>query len=152
MVVQLHTIVEKMPTKEHAFLALLLGAEIYKYLEANPIGRAGVEARYLLDEHNSYIPDVSFLSNERLAESDDATQMPDLAVEIASPNDRRLQMRHKAQTYLQHGVRMVWLVFPDQQQIEVYTADDTQTLKLADTLDGGAVLPGFTLALSRIFA
>ena len=61
-------------------------------------------------------------------------------------------MRRKAEYYLQNGSQLVWLVFPDNRQVEVYVPDaDVVTLGETDTLDGGAVLPGFTLRVADIF-
>jgi Uma2 family endonuclease len=149
-------IVEKMPTEEYGFLASILNAEIYNYLKKHPIGRVVVEVRYQLpgDHQNSRLPDVSFTSNERLqplVKSGAVPQMPDLVIEIKSPNDVMLKMREKALYYLSNGAQLVWLVFPHKKQIEVYTADEVKVLGLDDTLDGGDVLPGFTLALQEIF-
>lgn len=149
-------VVEKMPTEEHAYLASLLNARIFIYLEKHPIGRVVVQARYRIpkDEHNAYLPDVSFTSRERLqplVKSGAVPHMPDLAIEVKSPSDKTLDMRKKAWYYLENGARMVWLVFPHKQQIEVHTAEDIQTLTLNDQLDGGDVLPGFTLAVKDIF-
>jgi Uma2 family endonuclease len=149
-------IVEKIPTEEHGYLASLLNARIFIYLERNPIGRVVVEARYRMpkDDHNAYLPDVSFTRTERLqplVKSGAVPEMPDLAIAIKSPTDKTLDMRKEAWYYLENGARLVWLVFPHIQQIEVHTAEDIQTLGINDLLDGGDALPGFTLALKDIF-
>jgi len=48
--------------------------------------------------------------------------------------------------------KMVILAFPVPRQIEVYQpAHDVQTLTTADTLDGGDVLPGFSVAVNDLF-
>jgi Uma2 family endonuclease len=149
-------IVEKMPTEEHGFLAMFLAGEIYIYLKKNPIGRLVSEVRYQLpeDDQNSRLPDVAFTRNERLqplVKSGAVPQMPDLVIEIKSPNDVILKMREKALYYLSNGTQLVWLVFPHKKQIEIYTADEVRVLGIDDTLDGGEVLPEFTLALKDIF-
>lgn len=79
-------------------------------------------------------------------------QMPDLVVEIKSLNDVELKMRKKALYYLENGTRLVWLVFPRKKQIEVHTAETIAILTVDDVLDGGDVLPGFTLPVRTIFA
>lgn len=60
-------IVEKMPTQEHGYLATLISAKIFNYLETNPIGIVVVETRHQMpdDEHNAYVPDAAFTANER---------------------------------------------------------------------------------------
>lgn len=77
---------------------------------------------------------------------------PDLAVEVKSPDDSLKKMTEKAAYYLANGVRMVWLIYPKMKLVEVLTPDDRQLLNENDTLDGGSVLPGFTMAVRDIFA
>jgi len=149
-------IIKKMPTEEHGVIAGIIVTEFNIYLRTNPIGRAGVEVRHRIpeDRQNDLIPDVSFISTERalaLTKKGAVPLMPDLVVEIKSPDDRNLEMREKALYYLKNGSRIVWLVFPAKQQVEVYTEDSVQVFGVDDTLDGGEVLPGFSLDLSTLF-
>jgi Uma2 family endonuclease len=77
---------------------------------------------------------------------------PDLAVEVVSPSDRDARVTQNAITYLDAGTRLVWVVEPDSQTVTVYTPDLTaRILRAEDTLDGGDVLPGFTLKVAEIF-
>ena len=78
--------------------------------------------------------------------------MPDLAVEIKSPDDTYKGMREKARYYLSKGTVLVWLVFPEKQLVEAYTLTDEQIFNVNDTLSGGDVLPNFSLAVSQVFA
>lgn len=150
-------IVEKMPTEEHGFLVMFLAGEIYIYLKKNPIGRLVVEVRYQLpeDHHNSRLPDISFTGHQRsrpIVTTGVVPQMPDLVIEVKSPSDVMLKMREKALSYLSSGAKMVWLVFLHKKEIEVFTADHIKVLSIENVLDGGDVLPEFTLALKDIFA
>lgn len=62
-------------------------------------------------------------------------------------------MRRKLHEYFAAGVLLVWYVDPKARTVQVYTAvDQSVTLREGDTLDGGAVLPGFRLMLSQLFA
>jgi hypothetical protein len=45
----------------------------------------------------------------------------------------------------------MWFLFPSSQTINVYTPTETKILGIDDTLDGGDVLPGFTLPVRAIF-
>jgi hypothetical protein len=50
------------------------------------------------------------------------------------------------------GVRVVWLVDPRKRTVRVHTAVDQFVLiKEGQTLDGGAVLPGFVLRMDELF-
>jgi Uma2 family endonuclease len=143
-------IIEKIPTEEHGVLSVLMAARILMFDEQHQLGgRVGVEARYRTpeDRRNSRMPDVSFTSTARLlpiTRKGAIPQMPDLAIEVKSPDDSVMLLRLKAAYYLANGTRMVWLIFPEQRLVEVYRPD-------MDVLEGGDVLPGFTLALQHIF-
>jgi len=80
---------------------------------------------------------------------------PDLVIEIASPNDTHPMLNEKARVYLQAGVRLIWVAWPDAQTIEVWRptspAAPTTTLQLADTLVGLEVVPGFACPVRAIF-
>jgi Uma2 family endonuclease len=79
---------------------------------------------------------------------------PDLAVEVVSPSRHRLEMAAKVQRYLAAGVRLVGVVWPRYQQVDVWRAGGQRpeaTLGLADALDGLDVLPGFTYPAARLF-
>ena len=105
-------------------------------------------------KRNRLIPDIGFVSRERYLEAVEQgyqTVAPDLAIEVLSPSDNIRKVQKKAATYLEGGV-VVWLVDPDGETVIVYHPDKLpQTFKRDDTLDGGDVLVGFSLALSELF-
>lgn len=151
-------LIEYMPTEEHGVIAALIAAELLLYARGGLGGRVAVEPRHTApdDHYTSLLPDVAYTRPERalpVTKKGAVTQMPDLAVEIKSPDDSYITLREKALYYLKHGARLVWLIIPDKQAVEVFTADAPITvLHAADSLDGGDVLPGFTLLVSAIFA
>jgi Uma2 family endonuclease len=62
-------------------------------------------------------------------------------------------MARKRQEYFRAGVHLVWQVDPRTRTVEVFTTPDQSTvLHAAHTLDGGTVLPGFTLPLQELFS
>ena len=79
--------------------------------------------------------------------------MPDVAVEIKSPDDTINEMRDTAAYYLANGSRLVWLVYPNYRLIEVYRPDtDVEILGEEEILTGGDVLPGFELSVREVFS
>jgi len=105
------------------------------------------------------IPDVAFFSWDRLPgrqrpREPIPTLAPDLAVEILSRSNTPAEMRRKREDYFTVGVLLVWEVDPDTRTVHVYLTPepDAAVLTEADTLDGGAVLPGFRLPLGELFA
>ena len=73
-------------------------------------------------------------------------------VEIVSPSDSRRKVHDKARMWLSHGVRLVWVVYPETRTVDVHRADrDAATLGEDDSLDGMDVLPGFSCAVKAVF-
>jgi Uma2 family endonuclease len=109
-------------------------------------------------------PDVAFVQVQRAPqrgspEWDQPWHLaPDLAVEIAveiaSPHQYRPEMAARARRYLAAGVRLVWIVRPKQQQVDVWRPGADRpiaTLGAGDALDGMDVLPGFTHPIADLF-
>jgi Uma2 family endonuclease len=77
---------------------------------------------------------------------------PDLAVEILSRSNTTAEMPRKLAEYFAAGVRLVWYLDPVARNARVFTAPDASQLVTEDQiLDGGLVLPGFTLLLREWF-
>ncbi len=148
-------IVEKMPTEEHGEIALVIGAALRAFALQNRLGRVGVEVRHQMPEdvHNSRLPDVSFIAGHRPRVSEGGVpQMPDLAVEIKSPDESFKELRDKAQYYVRNGTTLVWIVDPAKKLVIVLSPDDEQIQLEHEHLDGRAILPGFALPVRDIFA
>lgn len=77
--------------------------------------------------------------------------MPELAIEVQSPEQSDKFMKDKGEYYVARGSKLVWLVYPQQQIVEVLTPTERHLLTVNDTLNGGDVLPGFSLAIRDIF-
>jgi Uma2 family endonuclease len=61
-------------------------------------------------------------------------------------------MKKKLGEYFEAGVRLVWIVDPHKRTIRAYTAvDQSIVFTSGQTLDGGAVLPGFVLRVDQLF-
>ena len=149
-------IVEKSSTQLHALIASFLSANLYLYFRGNSIGWVFTELRIKLpqDDLNDTIPDVSVVLKEgrQLDSNKPLAFMPDLAIEIKSPDDSLIKMRKKANYYLENGTKIVWLVDTQRQKVEVYTVDDTEILGMNDTLEGGDLLPDFKLPVSELWS
>ena len=101
-------------------------------------------------------PDVSFISSVRLKgdqiDSGYLTIPPDLAIEVVSPNDFAYEVEQKVEQYLEAGIRMVWVVFPNTKTINIFHSDrSVQKLSEADTITAGDVIPGFSAPVRAIF-
>ena len=82
----------------------------------------------------------------------DVTIPPDLTIEVVSPNDLAYEVEQKVEEYLDAGIRMVWVVFPNTKTINIYQIDrSVQKLSVADTITAGDVIPGFSAPVRAIF-
>jgi Uma2 family endonuclease len=105
-------------------------------------------------------PDAAFISYERWPENrpmpyrgNPTDVVPDLTVEVASPTDTVEDFLAKAHEYLPAGVRLVWVVYPRLHQLHAHTSPTAppRVFTDADTLDGGDVLPGFSVPMAGLF-
>ncbi len=148
-------IVEKVPTQEHGIIMVNISTDFKIYSRQNNFGRVGAEVlhRITTDNYNGRQPDVSFYvdTSEPIGKKGAMSHMPDIAVEIQSPSDNIKKLREKADYLLAKGTRMVWLVYPAKQLIEVVTPDDVEFYTIDDTISGEPVLPGFTMKVRDVF-
>jgi Uma2 family endonuclease len=103
------------------------------------------------------LPDVSFISWRQMPNGIPKEPIPslspDLAVEVLSAGNTKREMARKRREYFQGGTRLVWEFEPEIRQVAVFTTPDTPTiLTETHTLDGGQVLPGFSVPLREIFS
>jgi Uma2 family endonuclease len=77
---------------------------------------------------------------------------PDFVIELRSATDNLTSLRAKMQEFCDSGVRLGWLINPQDRQVEIYRAGlPVEVLQAPSQLSGEAVLPGFVLSLARIF-
>ncbi len=140
-------------------IAVEIATFIRNYVRIHKSGRVtGADGGFILSEdpYVLLVPDIGFASRERVEPYTPTFHKlaPDLAVEVISPSERASDIQAKVQKYLQYGTRLVWVIYPDTRQAAVFQQGTNQsdTLDINGTLDGGDVLPGFTLPVRDIFA
>ncbi|WP_199301853.1 Uma2 family endonuclease [Sphaerospermopsis sp. FACHB-1194] len=97
-------------------------------------------------------PDVAWVANERwdalsIEEQEKFPKIcPDFVIELRSRTDSLTQLQEKMREYLNSGLRLGWLIDPQNQQVEIYRQNQpVEILSLPTTLSGEDVLPGFIL-------
>jgi Uma2 family endonuclease len=151
-------LIEMPPTKrEHGLVQAKVLALIYNHVDTHDLGQVTGEIGFLLAENPDIVraPDISFTSKARATprtgEYDRVA--PDLAVEIASPGNTADDMYQKIVQYFEAGVRQVWVFYSKTRTVHVYTSSRTVAiLGDSDMLDGGDVLPGFSVKVGDIFS
>jgi Uma2 family endonuclease len=141
-------------------IACRLSYKIMNHLMRKRQGTMVMKALLILDDETDTRrrPDVAFVSAERwpldreIPETGDWAVVPDLAVEVASPNDVLADVVGKLGEYFAHGVREAWLVIPEEQQVYVYTSStDVRILSRDQSLES-PLLPGLSIPLKDVFA
>jgi Uma2 family endonuclease len=148
-------------------IALYLGSLLVTYVRPRKLGRVtGADGIYNLTPagaslETALIPDLACTRAGRLAPLGSAEAQgiphlaPDLVAEIVSPSQYHPEMAAKARLYLDSGVRLVWIIWPQAQQVDVWRPGSdapVATLGITDHLDGFDILPGFTHPLADLFA
>jgi Uma2 family endonuclease len=146
-------------SQRNSIIAGLIGHYFNAYNIEHQLGYiSGADGGYELAPGTVRLPDVGFISkNKNVTLNENAFPAPpDLAVEVVSKNDSASNVRNKVKLYLDAGTEIVWVVYPDDKSVDVCTLTSdgklvTETLSEHDSLQGGDVLPNFTLAVAKIF-
>ncbi|OWK36672.1 Uma2 family endonuclease [Fimbriiglobus ruber] len=156
-------LVEKVMGFREEYLAAWILILIGRFLEQNNCGAAvGSQGAIRFKVGLVRMPDVSFIRWDSVEDTDAIENpdgaflevAPDLVVEVLSPGNTAREMAIKLDEYAKAGVRLVWYVDPTRQDVTVYPKGRERGKKVIGTdgtLDGGDVLPGFTLPVAKIF-
>lgn len=153
-------LVEKAMGAAESFLAVALARLLGNWVAPLNLGAIlGPDGMLRLQAGLVRIPDISFIPWERFPgrridlDTPILGLFPHLAVEVLSVSNTASEMAIKRDEYFTAGTRLVWQVDPRARTVEVFTTPTASTLlQQTDTLTGDPVLPGFTLALSQLFA
>jgi Uma2 family endonuclease len=151
------TLVEKAMGFEESRVAGELLYKIKSYLDRHDLGLCvGADGMMRIAPGLVRIPDVSFIKWDKLPGQESPREpipdlAPDLAVEVLSAGNTRAEMARKVGEYFEAGAGLVWLIDPKKRTARLYSAADKSVLVRADqSLDGGDVLPGFTVRLEDL--
>lgn len=151
-------LVEKTMGYRESYLAALLISILMEFVESRNLGLVSApDGSVRLLPGLVRIPDVAFISWERLPDRSIPKEpipdlVPDLVIEVLSASNTEAEMTRKLHEYLEAGTRLVWYVDPASRAVRVYESPESETLlRETDQLDGGAVLPGLRIDLSRLF-
>lgn len=145
-------IIEVMPSRTYnSGFALRIAARVELFCDEHNIAcyMSGADGAYrILD--NTLVPDFAYKRTPLSKEYPDPNP-PLWVVEVLSPTDEPGNIKKKRKIYQQAGI-LLWELDPEKQSIEVYAPGQKKhTFGIDDTLDGGDVLPGFTLAVRTLF-
>jgi Uma2 family endonuclease len=112
---------------------------------------------YTLPDTSMRAPDVGWISKERLMSvlpeelKKFAHVCPDFVIEVRSESDSLKELQEKMVKWVKNGVRLGWLVDPQNQTTTIYRPDhDPVPIPFSETLSGEDVLIGFTLNVKEV--
>jgi Uma2 family endonuclease len=121
-------------------------------------GRVGAEWAILLKRQGkdwAPVPDLTYISYERLPKSwkrnEACPALPELIIEIISPDQTMKEFEDKATDYLAVDVSRVWVVDPEAISIRVFLPDGLNQVYTDTTSIVDALLPGLELTTRQIF-
>lgn len=153
-------LVEKNVGFESSWIGSVLMSLLMMHCRANRLGWVvGNEPGFRCYPHDANQvrkPDIAFVSFARLPAGKPpagyCVVVPNLVVEVVSPNDVATEVDDKVSEYLAAGVECVWVVHPNSRRVHIYYADRGVILNENDELSGEPVIPGFRCALKELFS
>ena len=143
----------------HGYSAMNIGVLMGGHVRLHRLGRVfAAETGFIIqrDPDTVRAPDAAFVSQHRLSADEIPDSyidlVPDLVVEVVSPNDRRREVQEKVEEWLNAGARLVWVLYPATRSAIVYRSlSDVSNLTADDYLDGEDVVPGFSCRVGDLF-
>jgi Uma2 family endonuclease len=153
--------VTRAPHLNHQDATGRIYARLLSWSEETGLGKPFINPGVIFSDADNVIPDVIWVSQERLAVIVDTeghlTAAPELIVEVLSlgaANERR-DREAKLKLYSLQGVQEYWIVDWHLDQVEVYRRDNAQLQLVATLLATDEItsplLPGFQCTLDLFF-
>jgi Uma2 family endonuclease len=118
-------------------------------------GRVEIEWAIDLTETYSPVPDLSYVSFDRLPLTWDENAAcpvpPELAIEIISPGQTFGQMIQKASIYLSNNVLRVWIIDPSAKSLTVFYADAAPVTYTGEQLISDPIFPELSIVTKQLF-
>ncbi|MGI0488847.1 Uma2 family endonuclease [Pantanalinema rosaneae CENA516] len=154
--------VTRAPHIKHQAVIRNICSQLQAWSDISQLGEAFPTPGVIFSEADNVIPDVIWISHDRLTqlidEAGHLTGAPELIVEILSPgslNERR-DREAKLKLYSAQGVQEYWIVSRELQQVEVYRRETTVLKRVATVLAEDEItsplLPNFHCVVKQLFS
>jgi Uma2 family endonuclease len=140
-------------------LNMSLAAQIWNWNKPNKLGEVfDSSTGFRLSNGATRSPDVSWIEINRWQAIPKKLQRkfapidPDFVIELMSPTDELMELQQKMVEYIDCGVKLGWLICPDEKLVEIYrNGQEKEVLDNPPSLSGEDILPGLTVDLTKIF-
>lgn len=145
--------------QRHGKHAMRIAAPLKVHVDDNDLGEVfAAETGFILKRNPDLVraPDAAFVRKDRVEEVGDVDGYfpgaPDLAIEVVSPNDTAFEVEEKVEMWLRFGALAVWVLNSKVRLVTVHRPGNKVTrLTEGDTLEGEDVVPGFSIAVAKLF-
>ena len=152
-------LLERVMSLESTVIAACVATELRFWTKAHPVARVfASEGQYqCFEQRPGQIrkPDVSVILRGKLPEGPlpegFVRIVPDLVVEVVSPNDTAEQIVARLDDFRTAGTPLVWVVYPKQRRVYVHSVAGIRELSATDEIDAEPVLPGFRAKVADFF-
>lgn len=134
-----------------------IGAAVTAFVEQNQLGQVYLEdGAGDRDSGEEWFSTLYFIPNSQFANAPIEDGVRTVRYELVCENASRGQLaewlNNRVQQHLNEGIRVVWVLYPEQRQIHVWEPGPTiRVLSNDGVLDGGSLIPGFRLNLAEIW-
>lgn len=144
------------PGALHGIVVSLIISLLQQFVTTKRLGIVTSETGFALFGNNDTVrgPDVAFVAAERVPKQIPEGWFyfaPDIAIEVVSPNDLASEIQEKVEEYLEAGSRAVWVFYPKTKSINIHEGNITRRLSEKETLEGGKLLPEFSVPVKQFF-
>jgi len=146
------------PGFRHGKLNFRIAKLLDRHVEPNRLGHVVPETGMTTERGPDTVrgPDIAFWSADKIPLDQEPAGYPDvvadLCVEVLSPRQSRKKIQEKVREYLWCGVRLVWVIDPEERTVTVYRSpDEGRLLHEGTALSGEDVLPGFSVSVAEFF-
>ena len=141
---------------KHGRISARVHVSLGAYVHTRGLGETTIaDTGFLLRRNPDTVraPDLAFVRKERWTEPEGFfVGAPDLAVEVISPSDSYSEVNAKVVEWLQAGTQIVIVIDPGKQRAVMHRSlSETVRIEIDGVLDGGDVVPGWTLPLRDLF-
>lgn len=145
---------------DHGAVVMNVAVPLAQHVWSRRLGVVcGAETGFVLARRPDTVlaPDAAFVRGERVPASGRPAAFwegaPDLAVEVTSPGDTRLEVAEKVASWLAAGTRVVWVADPRRRTVTIHEPGAApRRLADPDVLDGAPLFPAFRLPVADVFA
>jgi Uma2 family endonuclease len=148
---------EPQPGARHGEVTSRVHIALSAFVRAHGLGKVTNQTGFQLASKPLTVrgPDVGFVRSARVPAEPPTgfwPGAPDLAVEVVSPANSLADLQEKVIEYFEAGAAMVWVIEPRTRSVMVYhSLTDIAVLREHETLDGGDLLPGFSIPIAQLF-